>query len=365
MGKARTDVHNFNAGPAALPLEALEQAREELLNYGGSGMSVMEMSHRSAAYEAIHNRAEELLRELLAIPEEYSVLFLQGGASLQFAMVPMNFLAPGRTAAYVLTGSWAEKAYKEAQTVGSVRVSASTKDDNFRRIPSLDEVRTEPGDAYLHITSNETIGGIQWQVFPDTGAVPLVADMSSDILSRPLDVRQFGLIYAGAQKNLGPSGVTVVIVRTDWLEQAATNIPAILRYSTHAKNRSLYNTPPTFAIYTLGLVLQWVQRQGGVAAMQRRSEEKAALLYGVIDESGGFYRGYAEPASRSRMNVTFGLVTPELEKAFLEEAKQAGFVGLNGHRSVGGCRASIYNAVSLDDCRALAEFMRDFQRRRG
>jgi phosphoserine aminotransferase len=365
MGAADWRADNFNAGPAALPLPVLQRARDELLNFAGTGMSVLEMSHRSKTYEAVQQRAEALLRQLLDIPSDYRVLFLQGGASLQFAMVPLNFLPPGRTAAYVRTGSWSEKAEAEAAKIGQVRVAASTEDGGYRRIPDVSELQWDPEDAYVHITSNNTIEGTQWQQFPDTGSVPLVADMSSDILSRPIPVERFGLIYAGAQKNLGPSGVTVVIVRDAWLETARRDLPTMLRYDVHAKHGSLYNTPPTFAIYLLGLVLEWVRDQGGVAAMQVQNEEKARIVYEAIDQSDGFYAGHAEPNSRSRMNVTFRCPTPDLDKRFAAEAAEAGLVGLAGHRSVGGLRASLYNAVTVESCARLAEFMHDFRRRMG
>lgn len=358
-------AYNFNAGPSALPLEVLERAREELVDFRGNGMSILEMSHRSKVYEEVHNEAASLLRELLGVPDGYHILFLQGGASLQFSMVPMNFLSRGRAAGYVLTGNWAEKAWKEAQVLGETFVAASTKEENYRRIPSLEEIRFGPDAAYLHITSNNTIFGTQWKEFPDTGEVPLIADMSSDILSRPVDVNQFALIYAGAQKNLGPAGVTVVIVREDLVERGPKDIPTMLQYRTHAKNNSLYNTPPVFAIYMMGLVLRWAKEQGGVAELERRNREKAQLIYEVIDRYPDFYLGHAEPGSRSAMNITFRLPTPELEQQFLEEAKREGFVGLNGHRSVGGCRASLYNAVPLESCRALREYMLEFLRKRG
>jgi phosphoserine aminotransferase len=356
---------NFNAGPSALPLEVLKQAQQELVDFKGTGMSVMEMSHRSKAYEEVHQEAKALVKELLGVPENYHILFLQGGASLQFSMVPLNLLPQGRAAGYVLTGSWSEKALKEAQLLGETFIAASTKEGNYRRIPSLDELRYPSDSAYLHITTNNTIFGTEWTEYPDTGEVPLVADMSSDILSRPIDVRQFALIYAGAQKNLGPSGVTLVIIRDDLVEKSAKNIPTMLKYSTHAKNDSLYNTPPTFGIYMLGLVMKWVKEQGGVEAIYQRNREKAQLIYDVIDKSQGFYLGHAEKDSRSLMNITFRLKTEELEKKFLEEAKKEGFVGLNGHRSVGGCRASTYNAVPLESCIALKEFMEEFQRKNG
>jgi len=358
-------AYNFNAGPSALPLAVLEKAQSELVDFRGTGMSIMEMSHRGKDYEAVHNETVALLRELYNIPEDYHVLFLQGGASLQFAMVPMNFLSQGKKAGYIMTGSWSEKALKEAKMLGETYEAASTKDSNYSRIPKAEEIRLDPASAYVHITSNNTIFGTQWQSFPNTGNIPLVADMSSDILSKPVDVSQFSLIYAGAQKNLGPSGVTVVIIKKSFLEQANNNIPTMLRYETHAKDNSLYNTPPTFGIYMMGLVLQWVKEQGGVTAIHQKNQEKAALIYDTIDQSNGFYVGHAQADSRSLMNITFRLKNEELEKKFLDEAKKAGFVGLNGHRSVGGCRASVYNAVPYEACKALQEFMLDFQKKNG
>ena len=355
---------NFNAGPAALPLEVLEKARKEFVEYENSGMSLMEMSHRGAIYEKVHYDAEKLLRELLSIPDNYKVLFVQGGASTQFAMVPLNLLSAGKTAAYVATGSWATKAIQEAKLFGDVAIAASSEADGYKRIPSIGELDIPAGAAYVHLTSNETIEGTQWAEYPDTGDVPLVADMSSDILCRPIDVSKFGLIYAGAQKNLGPSGVTIVIVREDLIAKPSVPVPTMLRYDTHAKADSLYNTPPTFGIYMVGEVLKWVKAGGGAAGMEARNREKADLLYGVIDGSEGFYRGFAEKESRSLMNVTFRLANEELEKQFVKESEAQGFVGLKGHRSVGGLRASIYNAVPLDSVRALADFMRAFQSRR-
>lgn len=360
-----TRAYNFNAGPSALPLEVLEVAQKELVNYKETGMSVMELSHRSKTYDEIHNEAIALVRELLAVPQDYHVLFLQGGASLQFGMVPLNFLSPGKHADYILTGSWSEKAYQEAKRVGEVRIAASTKEENYRRIPQLNEIHISPDAAYVHLTSNNTIFGTQWQEFPDTGHIPLVADMSSDIMSKPIDVSRFGLIYAGAQKNLGPSGVTLVIIHPELVEKEAQNILHFLKYSTHVKGNSLYNTPPTFVIYMLGLMLKWVKKEGGLAAIANRNEEKARLIYEVIDQSDGFYKGHAEPSSRSLMNVTFRLQSEELEKQFLQEAKDEGFVGLNGHRSVGGCRASLYNGVPLESCQALRDFMLQFMKRHG
>lgn len=358
-------AHNFNAGPSALPLAVLQKAQEELVDFRANGMSVMELSHRSAAFEEVHNEAIAKLRSLLSIPEEYEVLFLQGGASLQFGMIPMNFLQPESTAAYVMTGAWSEKALEDAKLYGKPYESATTKGENYRRIPSFDELRYQPTDAYVHLTSNNTIFGTQWASFPDTGDVPLIADMSSDIMSKPVDVSKFAMIYAGAQKNLGPSGVTVVIMRKDMIERANKNLPAMLRYSTHAKNNSLYNTPPTFGIYMLGEVLAWIEQTGGLEQVAKRNEEKAGLIYDAIDASQGFYVGHAELNSRSLMNVTFRVQDEELEKKFLAEAKKEGFIGVNGHRSVGGCRASIYNAVPYESCLAFREFMLQFQKVNG
>lgn len=354
-------AYNFNAGPAALPLEVLQEAQAELLDFGGTGMSIMELSHRSKDYDAVHGRAQELLRKLMGIPEEYEVLFLQGGASLQFSMVPLNLLAEDQTANYILTGSWSEKALAEAAKVGQTKIGASGKEGKYSRIPAQEELAISGDEAYVHITSNNTIYGTQWKEFPYTKEVPLVADMSSDILSKPIEVSQFALIYAGTQKNLGPSGVTVVIIHKDLLSRSRDDLPTMLNYNTHAKARSLYNTPPTFGIYLLGKVLSWVDRKGGVEAIARQNELKARLLYDAIDQSDGFYRGHAEADSRSLMNVTFNLATEELEKEFLAEAKEAGFVGLGGHRSIGGCRASIYNAVPVQACEALRDFMAAFK----
>jgi len=356
-------AYNFNAGPSALPLEVLEKAQQQLANFRDSGMSIMEMSHRSAIFDEVHNEAIALLKKLYAIPENYEVLFLQGGASLQFTMVPMNFLQADQKASYVLSGSWSEKAFKEAKFFGTPIEAASTKENQYRNIPALADIQFNENDAYVHITSNNTIYGTQWTEYPETGNVPLVADMSSDILSKPIDVNKFGLIYAGAQKNLGPSGVTVVIIRKDLLEKANKNIPTMLKYTTHADSNSLYNTPPTFGIYMLSEVLKWVESKGGVAEIAKHNELKAKVIYDAIDNSNGFYKGHATHESRSLMNITFRVTDEELEKQFLAEAKAAGFVGLNGHRSVGGCRASTYNAVPLEACEALRDFMVAFQQK--
>jgi phosphoserine aminotransferase len=361
--KMANRAYNFNAGPAALPLEVLEKVQKQFVEFENSGMSLMEMSHRGAVYEKVHYETEALLRELLGIPEDYKVLFIQGGASTQFAMVPMNLLKHGETAAYVATGSWATKAIQEAKLFGETAIAASSEADKYTRIPSINELNYTKEVAYLHLTSNETIEGTQWAEFPDTGDVTLIGDMSSDILCRPVDVSKFGMIYAGAQKNLGPSGVTIVIIREDLIVEPTTPVPTMLRYTTHAKADSLYNTPPTFGIYMVNEVLKWVKENGGAEGMEVRNREKANLLYDLIDGSNGFYRGFAQAGSRSIMNVTFRLGSEELEKRFAKESEALGFIGLKGHRSVGGLRASIYNAVPLESVQALVSFMRDFQSR--
>ncbi len=358
-------IHNFNPGPAALPPEVIARVQAELPDYRGCGMSILEISHRSKEYEAVNAAAEANLKALLGLGDEYRVLFMQGGASMQFALIPLNFLAAGATAAYVVTGTWGEKAYEEAQRVGAVHLLSSTSSDGYRSLPT-DVPTPDSQVAYLHLTTNETIQGVQWPAeLPDFGTVPLIADMSSDFLSRPFTASRFALMYAGAQKNLGPAGVTVVVIRQDMIERGRKDLPVIMRYATFAKNNSLYNTPPVFAVYMVNLVLEWIKDQGGLSAMAERNAQKAALVYAAIDDSDGFYRGHAVPAARSLMNVTFRLATPELEKQFLAEAQEAGMVGLAGHRSVGGIRASLYNAVSLESARVLADFMREFARRYG
>ena len=352
---------NFNAGPSAIPLPVLEKAQQELVNFRGTGMSVMELSHRSKEYEEVHNEAIARLKKLYDIPEDYEVLFLQGGASTQFATIPMNFLTKDTEAKYILTGSWSEKALKEAGLFGNAAVIASSKDAQYNAIPEVPTSEIKDNDAYVHLTSNNTIYGTQWTEFPDINNVPLIADMSSDIMSKPVDIRKFDMIYAGTQKNLGPSGVTVVIIRRALLEKANTDIPTMFQYTTHADKNSLYNTPPTFGIYMLGEVLKWIEEQGGLTKVNEHNEKKAKLIYDAIDQSDGFYTGHAEKASRSLMNITFRLQDETLEKKFLQEAKEAGFVGLNGHRSVGGCRASTYNAVPYEACEALSKLMHDFK----
>ena len=352
--------YNFNAGPSALPQEVLDHAQSELLSYQQLGMSIMEFSHRSKEYQKIHDGANELLRELLNIPDDYEVLFLQGGASLQFSMIPMNFLSEGKQGNYVITGSWAQKALKEAEKIGKTFTGSSSQDDDFRSIPDLSTIKYSHHDAYVHLTSNNTIHGTQWKNFPQNDRSRLIADMSSDILSRSLPVDQFSLIYAGAQKNLGPAGVTVVILKKDMLKNIPDNLPTMLDYRTHVDKNSLYNTPPSFAIYMLSLVLQWTKNNGGITAIEKLNAEKTNLLYDTIDGSKGFYNGTADKQSRSSMNVTFRLPGKELEELFLKEAEEEGFVGLKGHRSVGGCRASLYNAVPIESVRALCDFMHTF-----
>jgi phosphoserine aminotransferase len=359
-------VHNFAAGPAVMPLPVLEEIQRDLIALP-VGMSVLEISHRSKTFEAILKQAENDIRLLGQIPSNYHVLFLQGGASMQFSMVPMNLLGPGATADYIDTGSWAEKAIKEAKKVGAVNVAATTKADNYARIPAQSELKLTPGAAYVHVTSNNTIEGTEWKTLPDVGDTPLVSDTSSDMFSRPIDVARHALIYAGAQKNMGPAGVTVVIVRDDMLQRSTekkATLPTMLNYGVHAENGSLYNTPPAFAVYALGLVMKWLVGQGGLAAIGAVNQRKAATLYAEIDRTG-FYRGTAQKDSRSMMNVTFRLATEELETAFVKEATAAGLDGLKGHRSVGGMRASIYNAFPEEGVNALVSFMREFERKRG
>ncbi|UNC92972.1 3-phosphoserine/phosphohydroxythreonine transaminase [Candidatus Contubernalis alkaliaceticus] len=356
-------VFNFNPGPATLPLSVLEKAQKELLNYQGTGMSVIEVSHRSKEFEAIVNDAAALLKELLQMSDDYKVLFLQGGASTQFAMVPLNFLKEEETADYITTGIFGEKAYKEAVKIGSIHTAASTKDTNHDRIPTAAEINFSPSPSFVHITSNNTIFGTQWKDYSVFNNLNLVADMSSDILCGPLDVSRFALIYAGAQKNLGPAGVTVVIIRKDMLEKVPSNIPSMFRYDLHAENNSLYNTPPSFSIYMVKLVLEWLKEQGGLAKIKEFNENKAALVYEAIDQSNGFYRGHAQKEYRSTMNVTFRLPDEEMEKKFVTEAASHGLVNLKGHRSVGGIRTSIYNAMPFEGCEKLASFMKEFNKK--
>jgi len=352
-------VYNFNPGPAALPLPVLERIQREMLNFRGTGMSILEMSHRSKEFEAVLNDAIARIKRLLKLDDRFYVLFLQGGASLQFCMVPMNLEVPGKPLDYIDTGTWASKAIKEAEIQKKpVRVIASSKDKEYTYIPKKFDINLDA--SYLHITSNNTIRGTQWKSFPDSKGLPLVADMSSDIFSRPFDPNPFGLIYAGAQKNAGPAGVTLVIIRKDMLERVPANLPTMLKYTTFADKNSLYNTPPCFAIYVVDLVMEWLEEEiGGIEKMAAINELKAKMVYECIDEYE-IYRGTAVPEDRSLMNVTFRLATEDLEKEFLSKAAEKGLVGLKGHRSVGGCRASIYNAVSLEAVEALVDFMKAF-----
>lgn len=363
-------VINFYAGPAGLPLPALERAQKELLNFAGTGMSVMEISHRAKEYDAVHEEALSLTRELLNIPSNYKVLFLQGGAHLSFGMVPLNLLRGGRKADYIVTGNWAEKAYKEAKLVGgeeNVRLAGSTKDLKFSRLPKASEINIHPDSLYVHLTSNNTVEGTQWHTFPETGRIPYVADMSSDIMWRPFDIKPFGLIYAGAQKNLGPSGVTIVIIRDDMLEQCqAQDLPSYLRFKIHAEKNSLYNTPPTFGIYILRNVLAYNKSIGGLAAIEANNRKKGELLYGCIDRYSDFYKPFVtEKADRSLMNVDFFLPNDELTAAFVSESKKHNMVGLKGYRDIGGIRASTYNAVTVDNVKVLVDFMETFVKKHG
>lgn len=357
-------VYNFSAGPAALPEAVLAQAAAEMMEFGGTGQSVMEMSHRSKAFIDIHARAEADLRELLAIPKNYKVLFLQGGAAAQFALIPMNILGDRKSADYIYTGQWSKKAISEAKKFCKVNVAASSEDQNFSYAPKQAAWKLDPNAAYVHYTSNETIGGVEFQWTPDTGDVPLVADASSHILSRPMDVAKYGLIYAGAQKNIGPAGLTIVIVRDDLLGRAMPNTPEVFNYKVQAEADSMINTPPTYAVYIAGLVFQWLKKQGGVAAMEKLNIAKAKLIYDYLDQSE-FYHSPVMKDDRSRMNVPFRLKNEALDEGFLKDAKAAGMVELKGHRSVGGMRASIYNAMPMAGVEALVQFMRDFEKKQG
>jgi phosphoserine aminotransferase len=360
-------AHNFNAGPAVLPLTVLQKAQAELLDYAGSGMSVMEISHRSKEFDAIIQTAEADLRELLGIPSNYKVLFLQGGASLQFAMIPMNLLPAGSSADYIITGSWSKAAFKDGKKLGNVKKAADNESCNFNCLPEQFDLQLDAKAAYLHYTMNETIHGVEYNDTQPQApeGVPLVCDVSSDFLSKPVDVSKYGLLYAGAQKNAGPAGVTVIIIREDLLARTPENLPVMLDYKLQAESSSMYNTPPCYSIYIVGLVLQWLKELGGLSAIEAINKKKAAIVYDVIDASGGFYRGHAAPAARSRMNVPFRLPTEALEEAFVKESKAAGLIGLKGHRSVGGLRASIYNACPMESVELLAKFMREFQTKQG
>jgi phosphoserine aminotransferase len=356
-------IYNFSAGPAILPEDVLKEAQENLFALPGVGMSILEISHRSKTFDNIINSAKEDLKKLLSIPDNYSILFLQGGASLQFCMIPLNLMPPKNKADYINTGSWSKKAIKEAKRAGTVNVAATTEEGNFKRIPKQSELKLDPEAAYVHFTSNNTIYGTEWSSEPEVGNVPLVCDASSDILSKKIDIKKYGLIYAGAQKNMGPSGIALVIIRNDLLERSQDNLYSMLNYKIHAENNSLYNTPNCFGIYIIGLVAKWLLKNGGLDAMYKLNKEKAGLLYNCIDSSNGFYKGHAEKDSRSLMNVTFNLATEDLEKKLIQEADKAGFSGIKGHRSVGGIRASIYNAFPKQGVVDLVGFMKDFQKK--
>ena len=353
--------YNFYAGPAILPYEVMKKAQDELLDYKGIGLSIMEISHRSKDFDEVMVAAETKIRALLGVPENYSVLFLQGGATTQFGMIPMNLLKDGK-ADYVNTGAWAKKAIKEAKLFGTVNIAGSSEDSNFSYIPK--NLNLSSDAAYLHVISNETIGGIQWQNFPDTGSVPLIADMSSDIFSRELDISKFGLIYAGAQKNMGPAGVTLVIIRNDLVENSADNLTSMLSYKVQVEKKSVLNTPPCFAIYIVKLVMEWLEQNGGISAIEATNKEKAKLLYEAIDNYP-MYEGTANVEDRSKMNVTFRLTSEELASKFIKEATATGLIGLKGHRSVGGCRASIYNAMPVAGVKELVKFMEKFEQENG
>lgn len=355
-------IYNFNPGPATLPLEVLQEAQAEFLNFDNSGMSILEISHRSAPYEKVHNQTKADILELMQLGEDYDVLFIQGGASLQFSMVPLNFATKEKPGSYVLSGTFSTNAYKEAEILGVGKIAASTKDENFRRVPTQNELNIDKNSAYLHICNNNTIYGTEFHYIPETGGVPLFADMSSDFLSRPYDFKKFDLIYVGVQKNLGPAGVVVVVAKKSLVEKSLETLPTMLRYDTFYKKNSLYNTPPAFSIYMVGKVAAWIKSQGGLAEMAKRNSKKAEILYAAIDDSNGFYKGHADKDSRSFMNVTFRLPSEDLEKKFVAAALENNLSGVKGHRSVGGMRASIYNAMTIEGVETLADFMKKFQR---
>lgn len=358
-------IHNFSAGPSTLPLEALKEASEKLVEFEHTGMSLIEMSHRGKTYESVHNETITLARQILSIPDEFHILFIQGGATFQFGMIPLSFLHSGMTADYVLTGSWAKKAYDDGKTVGNTSVVWDGKAEKYARIPRQSELRMNPDAAYIHICSNETIGGIQWRYFPETGAVPLIADMSSEIMSRPLPWDRIDMAYAGSQKNLAPAGMALVIIRNSLAEKARKDLPAYLCYDNHISNNSLYNTPPSFVVWMTGLTLKWIQKNGGMNAVIQKRDEKAGMLYDMIDASGGYYNCPVDKESRSPMNVVWRLTTEQLEAQFIKEAEANGLSGLKGHRSVGGCRASIYNAMPVEGVSALVDFMKEFMQKNG
>ncbi|MCP4290290.1 MAG: 3-phosphoserine/phosphohydroxythreonine transaminase [bacterium] len=358
-------IFNFSAGPCTLPVPALESAAAEFLDYQGKGMSLIEMSHRSKEYDAVHMEAMDLVRRLYGVPDNYKILFLGGGATMQFSMVPMNLMGVGGQCDLTLTGAWAKKAMADAKKIGTVNVVFDGSDDNFMSLPEVSSLKANDGAAYFHMTSNETIGGVQWKSFPNTGDVPLVCDMSSDFVSRKIDVSQFGLIYAGAQKNAGPAGTSIVIIREDLLERSSDNLTAYLSYATHAPKDSMYNTPPVFPIYMVMKTLKWLEDQGGLDAAEKMAEERSSLIYGAMAKDSGFYSCPVNESCRSLMNIVFRLPNEDLEKKFVAEALENGMSGLKGHRSVGGCRASVYNSMPVAGAKALADFMGEFAAKNG
>ncbi|MGD8305441.1 MAG: 3-phosphoserine/phosphohydroxythreonine transaminase [Ignavibacteria bacterium] len=358
-------IYNFSAGPAILPEEVLKEAQENLMSLPGVGMSILEISHRSKTFDDIIGTTKDNIRKLLDISDDYEILFLQGGASLQFSMVPMNIMPPKNKADYIVTGSWSKKAVKEAKRVGTVNIAATSEETVFNRIPKQEELKLDADASYVHFTSNNTIYGTQWKTEPEVGKVPLVCDTSSDIFHKKIDVSKYGIIYAGAQKNMGPSGVTLVIYRNDLLERSSDDLPTMLNYKTHVEKDSMFNTPNTFGVYIIGLVAKWLLNMGGLDKMFETNKHKAQLLYDFIDNSNGYYKGHAEKDSRSLMNVTFNLATEDLEKKLIAEALEAGFSGLKGHRSVGGLRASIYNAFPTKGVEDLVSFMKEFMDKNG
>jgi phosphoserine aminotransferase len=358
-------IFNFSAGPCTLPYSALEEAHAEFLDYKGKGMSLIEMSHRSAEYDAVHMEAMDLIKRLYGLPENYKVLFLGGGATMQFSMVPMNLMGPGQSCDFTLTGAWAKKAFADAKKIGNVNVIFDGSGDNFMSLPDPAGLKVNPDAAYFHMTSNETIGGVQWSDFPDTGEVPLVCDMSSDFVSRRIPVEKFGLIYAGAQKNAGPAGTSIVIIREDLLKRSSDNLTAYMSYATHAPKDSMYNTPPVFPIYMMMKTLQWLEKKGGLDAATKMANDRASLIYGAMAADAGFYSCPVKEDSRSIMNIVWRLPNEDLEKQFVSEALAAGMSGLKGHRSVGGCRASVYNAMPVEGAKALADFMGEFAKING
>jgi len=358
-------IFNFSAGPCTLPLQALETAQAEFLDFKGKGMSLVEMSHRSKEYDDVHREAMDLIRELFGVPAGYKILFLGGGATLQFGMIPLNFLGRGESAEYIISGAWAKKAHKDAAKIGDAGILWDGAAENYLDLPDPESLSANPESSYLHMTSNETIGGIQWKSFPETGGLPLFCDMSSDFMSRRVDVGKFSLIYAGAQKNAGPAGVAIVILKESMLEKCPDSLPAYLDFRIHAGKDSLYNTPPVFSIYMVGLTLKWLKAIGGLEAAERLADERSGIIYGAMEKSGGFYRCPVAPAVRSKMNIVFRLPSEDMEKAFIKGALERGMSGLKGHRSVGGCRASVYNAMPVEGAKALADFMDDFRKTKG